>query len=100
MFCPSVMIVNARWGYITCHTGADYRVTPARILWNPLRWEVGIGPRRPCAIRINKGGRLFLRWANFRYRWFKTAKEREIVARMRAYQLAREAARSSEGEEG
>ena len=82
MFCPSAMIVNGRYGYITCHTGCDYNRTPRRILWNPLRWEVGIGRRRPCAIRINKGGRAFILWANFRYRFFKTAGEREIVRRL------------------
>lgn len=86
MFCPSQMLVDARWGYITCHTGADYRITPAHILWNPLRWEVGIGRGRPCPIRLNKGGRAFLRWSNFRYRWFKTAREREIVRKLREFQ--------------
>lgn len=85
MFCPSEMILNARWGYITVHTGADYRVTPKRILWNPLRWEVGIGPRRPCAIVLNRDGRLFLIWSNFRYRWFKTAEERDTERRLAAY---------------
>lgn len=79
MFCSSVMLLYARWGYIACHTGADYRVTPKRILWNPLRWQIGIGPKRPCAIVLNRDGRLFLRWANFRYRWFKTAKEQATV---------------------
>lgn len=85
MFCPSVMLLNARWGYITVHTGADYRVTPRRILWNPLRWQIGIGPRRPCAIVINRGGRAFQRWANFRYRHFKTREEKAIAARLATY---------------
>lgn len=59
MFDPTAFIANGRFGYICCHTGADYtRRPPARVLWNPLRWEVGIGLSRPCRFRMNRNGAL------------------------------------------
>lgn len=57
MFDPTSFLLNARWGYVCVHTGADYNRPPRHILYNPLRWEVGIGRNRPCWIVINEDGR-------------------------------------------
>lgn len=58
MFDPTAFIVDGRWGYICCYTGCDYvQGTPKRILWNPLRWQVGLGKDRPCYIVLNRNGK-------------------------------------------
>ena len=78
MFDPTCFIANGRWGYICAHTGTDYNETPAFIRYNPLRWQVGIGRGRPCPIVLNKGGALYRRFSDLRWRlWGKRRFERK-----------------------
>ena len=77
MFQPMCFIADGRWGYIMVHTGADYTHTPAHIAYNPLRWQIGLGKGRPCPIVLNKGGKLYTRFASLRWRlWGKRRFER------------------------
>ena len=68
MFDPTSVLANGKFGYITCHTGADYDRTPRHILWNPLRWQIGIGRSRPCGIVLNRDGALYHKYVNLRFR--------------------------------
>lgn len=71
MFCSKRMVLDGRWGYVSREESADYnyrRDVPLGVRLNPLRYEIGIGRRRPCAIRINKGCRAWLPVANAIYR--------------------------------
>lgn len=83
MFDPTCMIADTRWGYITCHMKADYHgKIPRRELWNPLRWQIGIGRRRPCWIVLNRKGKLYTRFSNLRWRlWRKRRWERAQAER-------------------
>jgi hypothetical protein len=77
MFDPTSYLASGRWGYICVHTGADYNFPPKHILYNPLRWQIGIGRTRPCKIVINKGGMLQRKWSNFARRlWPRRRAER------------------------
>lgn len=71
MFCSTRMIVDCRWGYVSREESCDYG-NSAEVPWsvkaNPLRYEIGIGRRRPCFIRINKRHRAWLPVANAIYR--------------------------------
>lgn len=70
MFCSSRMVIDARWGYVSREESCDYRSkkdVPLRVKMNPFRYEIGIGRRRPCAIRINKGKRAYVKVSNAIY---------------------------------
>lgn len=72
MFDPTHCLVIRERFYVICHTGRDYvRGTPKRVLWNPLRWEIGIGKSRPCLILINQNGRARIAVSNAVYRFKK-----------------------------
>jgi len=71
MFDPTCFIADGKWGYIMVHTGADYNHTPARVRFNPLRWQVGLGSHRPCRIILNKGGSLHRRLSNLTWRLWR-----------------------------
>ena len=77
MFDPTCFVANGRWGYICCHTGADYNRTPARIKYNPLRWTVGVGRGRPCRFVFNRNGALHRKLSNLTWRlWRKRRSDR------------------------
>lgn len=67
MFDPTAMLLDTKYGYICVHTGADYRNVPRRILWNPLRWQIGIGKGRPCRWVINNNGAANRKLSNLIY---------------------------------
>ncbi len=71
MFDPTAFVADTRFGYICCHTGADYNRTPRHILWNPLRWQVGIGRSRPCWIVLNRDGALHRKLSNLTWRLWR-----------------------------
>lgn len=82
MFDPTSFLANGRWGYICVHTGADYNWPPRRILFNPLRWQIGIGRTRPCRIVINKDGRWHRHLSNLTWRlWRRRLWERREAAK-------------------
>lgn len=68
MFDPTAFIVDGHWGYICCRTGKDYTTAvPKHILWNPLRWQIGVGRGRPCRFVFNRGGRAYRKLSDFWY---------------------------------
>jgi len=77
MFCSTRMVLDTRWGYVSREESCDYtrrEDVPLKVKLNPLRYEIGIGRRRPCRIRINKGKRAWLVVANAIYRLRRLAR--------------------------
>lgn len=79
MYCPSNIILNSRFLWIELHTDGDYTGlsnVPIRQRLNPLRYEIGMGPRVPIKgtpsvrrlIVINNDGRWNLLWSNFKWK--------------------------------
>lgn len=92
MHCPSNIILNSRFLWIEIHTDGDYTwlsTVPLSQRLNPLRYEIGLGPRLPIKgspsvrrlIVLNKNARWNLLWSNFKWnhlggksRWERTQK--------------------------
>jgi hypothetical protein len=73
------VVISARHGYVTRHCKADYhRATPLVEVLNPLRYEIGIGRRRPCRIVWNRDGMLHVKWANFWWPVLRTLRSRSV----------------------
>jgi hypothetical protein len=78
MFCPEVILLNGRWGYVTRHEGADYmrrEYVPLKVWINPLRLEIGIGRGRPCRFVINRDGRLHRKLSDFTWRLWRRRRQ-------------------------
>lgn len=79
MYDPTEWVGDFWFGYVCRHCRTDYmRGSPLIERLNPLRYEIGLGRKRPCRIVINRKGRWARKWSDFnwwlwkrRYRRFR-----------------------------
>jgi hypothetical protein len=72
MFDPTEWVCGGRWGYIMRHCRTDYmQGSPLIERMNPLRYQIGIGRKRPCRFIWNKGGWMVRAWSDLNWRLWK-----------------------------